>query len=723
MTAVLLLGLAQGTGPSASGDVSDRTGLVLPGVVVTVKGTTTLAVTDERGHFTIAMGTGDATLTFSLSGFQTGEITLKNTSARTNLKIALDVAPLSNEVLVRAPAANTPPDARMVLRPLDVVRTAGAQADMMRALGVLPGVVHVDEGAGLFVRGGDVSETLVMLDNVPIAHPYRYETPTGGFRGAVDPFLTLGVSFTTGGFSAEYGNSLSGIVDMRGLGRPTVTRTTVTAGLAGVSGTIGQPLGSQAGFRIAGNRTTPSVLFAVNPQPTEFDRLPGGWDVSGSGHLDSEKFGTLRVFLLEQKDHIGVELEQDGFTGFLHSSAEHRLGTATWQRPLPSGWSLSASGGGDLYLTTMDAGVFLLAVEDRNASARLDLGGPVRGWNLRLGSDIGRVATTAAGQVPTRGGDFAGVSGASEFRLTHRDWHAGAFVEASHSFGQFTPTVGIRADHFAQSRDERADPRVNLTYDLGRPGRLRFAWGIYHQAPAPEYFDDVRGASRLSPMAATHYIAGYEAGTSTGAAFFRAEAYAKTYRHLPLEDIAAGFVDSGYGHARGIDLFARRVWHFIDLRAGASFVSAARRWTPPTQRERYPIPEGTWRPDFDVPFSWNVVISAPVSRAITVGAAWRTAAGRPMTPVVGATPTPRGYEPIWGPINSERLPRYERLDLSVGTTRTIRAHTTAIFFASLDNVLARQNFFEYAYSPDYSTRRPVLGAAPRSFYVGCSITH
>ena len=94
-----------------------------------------------------------------------------------------------------------------------------------------------------------------------------------------------------------------------------------------------------------------------------------------------------------------------------------------------------------------------------------------------------------------------------------------------------------------------------------------------------------------------------------------------------------------------------------------------------------------------------------------------------MTPVVGATPTPRGYEPIWGPINSERLPRYERLDLSVGTTRTIRAHTTAIFFASLDNVLARQNFFEYAYSPDYSTRRPVLGAAPRSFYVGCSITH
>ena len=94
-----------------------------------------------------------------------------------------------------------------------------------------------------------------------------------------------------------------------------------------------------------------------------------------------------------------------------------------------------------------------------------------------------------------------------------------------------------------------------------------------------------------------------------------------------------------------------------------------------------------------------------------------------MTPVAGAVATANGYEPIWGPINSERLPRYERLDLSVSTVRTLGARTSAVFFASVDNVLARQNFFEYAYSADYTSRRPVLGAAPRSFYVGCSITH
>jgi hypothetical protein len=41
---------------------------------------------------------------------------------------------------------------------------------------------------------------------------------------------------------------------------------------------------------------------------------------------------------------------------------------------------------------------------------------------------------------------------------------------------------------------------------------------------------------------------------------------------------------------------------------------------------------------------------------------------------------------------------------------------------AVDNALARQNFFEYAYSADYSARHPVSSASPRSFYVGCSVT-
>jgi len=715
MAATLLAPQSQ----SVSGDVVDPTGLPLPGAVVTVRGTTAVAVTDEHGRFAIDVGPTEAELIFALSGFTTRTIAV--TPGTSSLHVLMTIAPMSSEVVVRAPATVAPPDARMALRPLDVVRTAGTQADMMRALALLPGVAQVDEGAGLFVRGGDVSETTVMLDEAPLTHPYRYETPTGGFRGAVDPFLTQGVSFSTGGFSAAYGNSLSGIVDMRSLDRPTVGRVNATAGLAGLSLMTGQPLGAQAGVRVAVNRATPAVLFAVNPSPRDFDQLPGGWDMSANAYLNAGSHGSLKVFVLGQQDHVGVELEQDAFAGFLHSTTTYRAIVANWQRPLSSGWNLSAVASADHRVNSTDVGVMQVSSADDSRAVRVDMSGPIDHWILRAGADAGWTYTDAAGLVPEHGGDFGGVSGTTAFDLAHHDSRGGAYGEVARAFGRVTPTIGMRSDYFSTA-DVRVDPRASVAIDFGAAGRVRAAWGIYHRAPSPGYFDQVRGASELKPMTAVHYVAGYETGRLDGAAFFRAEAYFKRYRDLPAQDDEAGYVDTGYGQARGVDLYARRVWHYIDLRASASFVHTARRWTSPDQRDRYSLPAGTWTPDFSIPYTWQVVVNAPVWPTVWLGAAWRTAAGRPMTPAVGSIQTPQGYEPIWGPINSERLPRYQRLDLSVSYLRKLGARTSGVFFASVDNATDHFNFFEYAYSADYSSRHPVASAMPRGFYVGCSIT-
>jgi hypothetical protein len=78
-----------------------------------------------------------------------------------------------------------------------------------------------------------------------------------------------------------------------------------------------------------------------------------------------------------------------------------------------------------------------------------------------------------------------------------------------------------------------------------------------------------------------------------------------------------------------------------------------------------------------------------------------------------------GYAPVFGPINSERLPRYERLDLSVNWL--LPAGDGAVgFFAALDNALGRNNYFDYRYAPDYSSRRPAVSTSQRSVYVGAT---
>jgi hypothetical protein len=326
------------------------------------------------------------------------------------------------------------------------------------------------------------------------------------------------------------------------------------------------------------------------------------------------------------------------------------------------------------------------------------------------------------GSVPQRGGDLGGVSGASDFLVRTDDWHAGAYTEVAHHFARITPTLGVRTDYFSRAQAATVDPRIDLRFDVSRSSHLRIASGLYHQAPSASYYDQIRGADRLPPMAASHYVLGYESGDADGPAFLRIEAYHKRYRQLPLEDAAAGFTAEGYGTADGVDVFARRIWPRLELRGNASWLRARRRWTSDEQADRYPLPAGTWRPDFDIPYSWQAVASFTVTRPLSIAASWKTAAGRPYTPVNGALPTAAGYVPVFGAINSGRLPRYERADVSASLMKPFGVRSVAIFFASADNIAGRRNFFEYAYSADYTTRRPIVSTAPRTFYVGVSVT-
>ena len=114
---------------------------------------------------------------------------------------------------------------------------------------------------------------------------------------------------------------------------------------------------------------------------------------------------------------------------------------------------------------------------------------------MQFGADAGWAFTDAQGLVPERGGDFGGVSGTTAYDVAHRDARGGAYGEVTRAFGRVTPTVGLRSDYFSVAHAARVDPRVSVAIDLGAAGRLRTAWGIYHQAPSPSYFDDVRGAN------------------------------------------------------------------------------------------------------------------------------------------------------------------------------------------------------------------------------------
>jgi len=716
MPTLLLFALLQAT-DRVSGNVTDATALPLPGAIVELDGRI-VAISDDRGAFEIIVQPGTSPrFRVTLDGFEPYESTLL--PGTSNLNITLVVRRFEDRVRVTARPPQAPVDPVFARQPIDVYRTPGAQGDLFRALQTLPGVAAPDEAAGLFVRGGDVGEVLVSLDDAVIAHPYRYETPTGGFRGAVDPLLISGLAFSTGGFSARYGNALSAVVDLRGLDRPELPEMSGTVGLAGAAASIAAPLDDRVGVRAAANRTFTGLLFAVNGIPRRFDPAPEGWDASLGLSWDLENAGRLKTLALVQRDSVGTEVEKDAFAGWLRSSSQHSFAAARWDGSVGT-WTTSATFGNDIYSRGTAVGALALDIEDQTQSWRIDAARPgSHRFDWHVGSNGAFTQTAMTGRVPLTGGDLAGITGDSAFDVDARDWYAGAYLEATTAIGIVSTTTGARVDRFGKARATTVDPRVNVRVAVGRSRAFRYATGIYHQAPAPSYYDTVRGAARLVPMRAVHHIIGYETGREAEGLYLRFEGYAKRYRHLPLEHAELEYSSDGIGWSHGVDLFSQWRTSRLDIRGMASWLNARRRWTPADQRDRYDLPDGTWRPDFEIPWSMQLVALVPVDRGVAFAGSWRSAAGRLHTPIIGRLQSSNGFAPIFGAINSERLPRYERVDLGVNWLVPAGA-AAVVFFASVDNVLGRVNFFDYRYAPDYSSRHPVVPTSQRSVYVGAT---
>jgi hypothetical protein len=325
---LVALGIQSGPGNRVTGVVTDSTSLPLPGAVVELDGRV-VAITGESGVFEIVVTSGAALrLRVALDGFEPYETQLHRGAS--HIEVTLVVRGIEDRVRVTARPPRPPVDPVFARQPIDVYRTPGAQGDLFRALQTLPGVAAPDDAAGLFVRGGDVSEVLVSLDDAVIAHPYRYETPTGGFRGAVDPLLITGIAFSTGGFSARHGNALSAVMDLRGLDRPELPEVSGTVGLAGAAASIGVPVRDRIGLRAAVNRTFTDLLFAVNGSPRRFEPAPGGWDGSLGVGWDLEGVGSFKAFAMTQRDSVGLEAEQDAFAGWLSAANQHSFVSARW---------------------------------------------------------------------------------------------------------------------------------------------------------------------------------------------------------------------------------------------------------------------------------------------------------------------------------------------------------------------------------------------------------
>jgi outer membrane receptor for ferrienterochelin and colicin len=678
-----------------NGKVTDMKGMPIPGANVYLQGTYDGSTTDENGSFSFTSSeTGTQTLVVSYLSFETFTmvgyvIYMKNL----HVKLREDVNALDAVVLSAGTFSAGDNSKVNVLKPLDVVTTASALGDFVGALQTLPGTTTVAEDGRLFVRGGDADETQIFIDGIRVFTPYTPTTNNSPTRGRYSPFLFDGITFSTGGYSAEFGQALSSVLLLNTIDEPDQEKTDL--GIMSVGGGVGNTQkwqNSSLSFNVSYINLAPynAIFPNRNNWIKPFETISGETVFRKKMNKGLFKlYGAFDTtdFELTQEDinyPEGVHFKLNNKNVYLNSSYEGEL-SATWS--VFTGISYTHSNN---RLNIIES-----AVEDNENSmhAKLKFKNRISNrFKLYFGTEY--FATNFKENYNDASINDAKYGYDSDIAAAFAE--ADIFISKSLAF-----KIGVRTEYSQLFKEAHMAPRVSLAYKTSGKSQLSLAYGNFYQNPSSsilKYNQDLKAQN------ASHFIANYQYNGDRK--LFRAEAYYKDYSNLvkydtDFADFNSNYNNNGSGFAKGIDFFWRdsKSIKNVDYWVSYSLLDTQRDYKNyPTQAQ----------PDFVNTHNLSVVGKYWINNwRSQVGFSYAFASGRTYT-----NPNEIGFL-------NEKTKSYN--SLSVNWAYLISPQK--ILYASVNNVLGFKNIngYQYANMPDMNgnfNRRALQPAADQFFFVG-----
>ena len=424
-----------------------------------------------------------------------------------------------------------------VFTPRDVVTTAGASADVAGAFNTLPGTTRNGEEGKLFVRGGAAGETKQYLDGLLLQSPYNASVAGAPARGRFSPQLFKGMAFSTGGYSAEYGQALSAVVVLNTEDLAPETQTGLMAFSMGGLSLSHQHRFARSSVAVTGDYVNMRPYFGLVPQ-----RLLTAFESGGGSVALRHKTGEmsmLKVYGQFTRQNMAVRLPDAAWAGGQPAGVASTTGygNATYRNHLTRGWSVQTG-----VATTRDEQTQRITVRDPGSQApqeqvarereqslvaRLVLTNDSASayWNLKVGVE---------GVAQREEQRYAAIR---DTLLRFDERRAAGFAEANFTLSnKLVGRVGGRGEYSRMLNRWNAAPRVALAYQLNEKTQLSGAWGYFYQTPANDLLLRAQPAA-LRFEQAQHlqltYFRSYQDRT------LRVEAYAKTYRDLVRYDQSA----------------------------------------------------------------------------------------------------------------------------------------------------------------------------------------
>ena len=705
-------------------------------------GTNICVQTDQAGRFRIdGLRAGDYALEI-IAGLG-APVTTEPVQVRAGLNGTIDVTlpavgRVEQSVTVTASAFRVPEEVKtsgILLRPREILKSAGALQDVSRYIQTLPGVVigTNDFRNDLIVRGGSPLENLFVVDNVeiPNINTFANFASAGGTVSILDAELIQDVTFLSGGYPAPYVNRTSSVLQIaQREGSRQRVRGWGTLGFAGAGTILEGPLDGGRGSWIVSARRSfldvftddigiggVPVLYTLNGKAV-YDVSPRDrvWIVNVSG------FDEIRLGLTEdapEEELYNFDIRYDGWRsatgvnwqrlfgsrgvglfGITHSEARTgqqvkdlvRDGVPPEDVPVddilassPVVFSDDSREGETTFKADLTLNVPLFD--------KVQAGGNFKIFGVRYDSAAPLGTDNPFSPIPEQN--------AFDIQQSFTTYQSGGYLQATRSMtDRLGVTIGGRIDHYAYLDTVRLSPRIAGSYALGNGLSLRASYGQYYQQPFLLFVSVFPENRELTPWRADHYVGGlsWEPG---GGVRMTLEGYHKVYTDYPVatqypslslanvgdtfnvREILFPLTSTGRGKATGVELFVeKKLTAKLYGQGNLAF-----------SRTRHAGLDDVLRPgSFDYPVVFNLVGGYRLSDKWEVSTRASYLSGRPYTPFdeTLSSEQRRGIYDL-ARVNGVRADDYFRLDFRIDRSFDIVGESF-VLFGGVQNLTNRRNF-------------------------------
>jgi len=536
-----------------SGTVRQQDGNSLSGVNIFILGTYDGGTSDTSGFFRFTtQKTGKCVLTATYLGYEpvVKELDLSGEPVILALEIKEKSTALTEVAITAGTVSVGDKKQANILTSRDMITTAGAVGDVYGALQTLPGTTTNGESGKLFVKGGDSDESKTFIDGSLVYAPYTTSAPNMSVRGRFNPVLFKGTIFSTGGYSAEYGQALSSVLLLNTNDLPAEEKIDLSLMSIGL-GIGGTKLWKSGSITVDASYNNMEPYMRIVPQNYQWVRYPRYTECAFSIRQKTGKSGLLKLYgsYGNSKYTVGQEDPDEEMKTRTYALGNGNIFlNASWINQLGENWTLTSSasftnnqdiiGYDSISFNKLLRGAHIKNVAVHRFSERID---------LRLGAELFSKACSqeyiVSSDTVTQGFTNHSVSGfaEAEFRIT----------------AKFVTRLGTRLEYSDYLNRANLVPRVSAAYLVTQASQISLSYGWFCQDPSDDY---LLYTNTLDYERADHYTLNYQIKQNRRT--FRAEVYYKKYKGLAKLNgddfyLPDSYSNTGFGYAKGLDLFWR----------------------------------------------------------------------------------------------------------------------------------------------------------------------